>query len=59
MLYQVLDNFLGKEQPMLCNMVTFTLDLSGGQLTSLSLVDPKSYTLELAKPTGDEAPAIA
>ena len=49
-LYQIVDDYLGKQEPMLCNSVTFTLDTDGGQLTSLAFVDQKAYSLELAKP---------
>ena len=49
-LYQIVDDYLGKSEPMLCNSVTFTLDVSGGELTSLAFVDEKAYSLELAKP---------
>ncbi len=49
-LYQVIDDYLGKSEPMLCNSVTFTLDIDGGELTSLAFVDQKAYSLELGKP---------
>ena len=49
-LYQIVDDYLGKSEPMLCNSVTFTLDVQGGELTSLSFVDEKAYSLDLAKP---------
>lgn len=49
-LYQIIDDYLGKSEPMLCNSVTFTLDINGGELTSLSFVDQKAYSLDLAKP---------
>jgi len=49
-LYQIVDDYLGKSEPMLCNSVTFTLDTLGGQLTSLAFVDEKAYSLKLEKP---------
>jgi len=49
-LYQIVDDYLGKSEPMLCNSVTFTLDTLGGELTSLAFVDEKAYSLDLAKP---------
>lgn len=49
-LYQIVDDYLGKSEPMLCNTVTFTLDVEGGELTSLGFVDEKAYSLDLAKP---------
>lgn len=49
-LHQIVDDYLGKSEPMLCNSVTFTLDNDGGELTSLSFVDQKAYSLDLEKP---------
>lgn len=49
-LYQIVDDYLGKSEPMLSNSVTFTLDVDGGQQTSIGFVDQKAYSLELAKP---------
>jgi len=49
-LYQIVDDYLGKSEPMLCNTVTFTLDTEGGEQTSLSFVDEKAYSLDLEKP---------
>ena len=58
-LYQIIDDYLGKSEPMLCNSVTFTLDLNGAELTSLSFVDQKSYSLSLSKPqTSKTAPLV-
>lgn len=49
-LYQIIDDYLGKSEPMLCNSVTFTLDAQGGELTSLSFVDQNAYSISLAEP---------
>lgn len=49
-LYQIVDDYLGKSEPMLSNSVIFTLDVNGGQQTSIGFVDQKAYSLELAKP---------
>jgi len=49
-IYQIVDDFLGKQEPMLCNLVTFTLDLDSGEQTALGFVDEKTYTLDLTKP---------
>ncbi len=49
-LNQIVDDYLGKSEPMLCNSVTFTLDVAGGEQTSLGFVDQKAYSLELTKP---------
>ena len=49
-LYQIIDDFLGKQEPMLCNTVTFTLDLVDGQRTTLGFVDARSYKLDLTEP---------
>jgi len=46
-IYQIVDDFIGKIEPMLCNSVTFTLDLDGGRSTSLGFVGQKAYTLDL------------
>ncbi len=46
-LYDIQDDNLGKREPMLCNSVTYSLDLSAGQITSLGFVDEKTYTLDL------------
>jgi len=53
-LYQITDDFLGKQEPMLCNSVTYTLDLVSGQQTALGFVDEKTYTLDLTKPKTSE-----
>ena len=53
-LYQITDDFLGKQEPMLCNSVTYTLDLISGQQTTLGFVDEKTYTLDLTKPKTSE-----
>lgn len=57
-LYQILDDYLGKSEPMLCNSVTFTLDVDGGQQTSLAFVDQNAYSLELEKPTTSKTAAL-
>lgn len=58
-LYQITDDFLGKQERMLCNSVTYTLDLISGQQTALGFVDEKTYTLDLNKPkTSDVASDI-
>lgn len=57
-LYQIVDDYLGKSEPMLCNSVTFTLDVDGGQLTSLSFVDEKAYSLDLEKPETSKTAAL-
>lgn len=57
-LYQIVDDYLGKSEPMLCNSVTFTLDGEAGETTSLSFVDQKAYSLELEKPTTSKTAAL-
>jgi len=44
-IYQIVDDFVGKIEPMLCNSVTFTFDLSSGRNTNLGFVGQKAYTL--------------
>ncbi len=46
-IYQITDDFIGKVEPMLCNSVTFTIDLEGGRQTTLGFVGQKAYTLIL------------
>ena len=58
-LYQIVDDYLGKSEPMLANSVTFTLDTDGGELTSMSFVDEKAYSVDLSKPkTSKTAPLV-
>lgn len=49
-LYQIVDDYLGKQEPMLCNSILFTLDAQGGEQTSLGFVDEKAYSLILDEP---------
>jgi prophage tail gpP-like protein len=44
-IYQIVDDFVGKIEPMLCNSVTFTFDESAGRDTSLGFVGKDAYTL--------------
>lgn len=46
-IYQIVDDFVGKVEPMLCNSVTFTYDANAGRETSLEFVGQKAYTLLL------------
>lgn len=46
-IYQIVDDFIGKVEPMLCNNITFTFDLQGGRQTALGFVGQKAYTLIL------------
>lgn len=48
--YPIIDDFLGKQEPMLLNSVTFTLDLQSGERTSLGFVNREAYSLQLEKP---------
>lgn len=52
--YQIIDDYLGKQERMLCNSVTYTLDLATGEQTSLGFVDENAYTLDLTKPSTSE-----
>lgn len=53
-LYQIVDDYLGKSEPMLANSTTFTLDLTNGRQTTIGFVDEKAYTLSLKKPNTSE-----
>lgn len=44
-IYQIVDDFVGKVEPMLCNSVTFTFDVDSGRNTNLGFVGQKAYTL--------------
>lgn len=57
-LYQIIDDYLGKVEPMLCNSITFTLDINSGEQTQLSFVDEQAYTLELTKPRTSETASL-
>ena len=46
-IYQIVNDQIGKIEPMLCNSITFTLDLDGGRSTQLGFVGQKAYTLDL------------
>ena len=44
-LYQIVDDYLGKSEPMLCNSITFTFDIDDGKKTSIGFVDESAYRL--------------
>jgi prophage tail gpP-like protein len=46
-LYQINDDFIGKNEPMLCNSVKYSLNNDDGRVTGLGFVGPNSYTLSL------------
>jgi prophage tail gpP-like protein len=55
-IYQIVDDFVGKIEPMLCNSVTFTFDVNNGRNTNLGFVGQKAYTLFLEPdPLAEEA----
>jgi prophage tail gpP-like protein len=59
-IYQIVDDFIGKVEPMLCNSVTFTFDLDGGRQTSLGFVGQTAYTSILEdSPIVEVAPDVA
>ena len=45
--YQIVDDFVGKIEPMLCNSVTFAFDAQNGSETALGFVSQNAYTLLL------------
>lgn len=45
--YQIVDDFIGKIEPMLCNSVSYTFDVEQGSETTLGFVGPNAYTLLL------------
>lgn len=46
-IYQITDDFVGKIEPMLCNSITFSFDVTSGRNTTLGFVGEKAYTLLL------------
>lgn len=44
-LYNVTDDFIGKNETMLCNSVTFSYDVSSGSTTALEFVGSNAYTV--------------
>lgn len=42
-IYQIVDDFIGKVEPMLCNSVLYSLDLESGSTTSLAFVGKDAY----------------
>lgn len=49
--YQIVDDFVGKIEPMLCNQITFSLSLDQGRITELGFVGQKAYTVFLENST--------
>ena len=45
--YQIVDDYVGKIEPMLCNSITFGFDVEEGRTTSLGFVGKDAYTLLL------------
>ena len=55
-IYQIVDDFVGKIEPMLCNAVTFSQDVQDGSATRLEFVGSNAYTLLLEPdPLAEEA----
>lgn len=46
--YQIVDDYIGKVEPMLCNSITFSYDLNSGSETALGFVRRNAYTLDLS-----------
>jgi prophage tail gpP-like protein len=53
-LYQIVDDFVGKIEPMLCNSVSFNFNNTTGSTTDLGFVGQKAYTLFLEEPDTSE-----
>jgi len=47
-IYQIVDEYVGKVDPMLCNQVSFSYDSKSGSETSLGFVRKNAYTLDLS-----------
>lgn len=50
----VLDDFAGINAEMLINTLTYSVDSSGGELTTISLVEQNAYNLQLREPVTQE-----
>lgn len=50
-LYQIVDDFLGKTEQMLCNSVSFNFDVATGSQTTLGFVGPNAYTKLITDPS--------
>lgn len=59
MLVDVFDEFAGITEIMLINSVTYSLDLSGGSITTMTLVDKNAYTLQLEEGAGNLGESFA
>lgn len=57
-IYLIIDDFVGKQEPMLLNSVTFTLDVQGGEQTSLAFVNKEAYSLGLEKPVTSQTAGL-
>jgi prophage tail gpP-like protein len=51
---QVVDEFCDINAKMLLNTVEFSLDTSGGSITTMGLVDSNAYTLDLSDPKSEK-----
>lgn len=59
-IYQVVDDFVGKVEPMLANMITFTFSIDSGSRTSISFVGRNAYTTFIAPdPYAQEADNVS
>lgn len=59
-LYQIVDDYVGKVEPMLCNSVSFTYDSNAGRNTTLGFVGEKAYTVFIEPdPLTEEANNVA
>lgn len=56
--YPIIDDFIGKQEPMLLNSVTFTLSVPSGEQTSLGFVNKEAYSLELEKPVTSQTAGL-
>lgn len=55
-IYQIVDDFVGKIEPMLCNAISFNQDVQDGSTTRLEFVGQNAYTLLLEPdPLAEEA----
>lgn len=58
-IYQIVDDYVGKTQQMLCNSILFSYDSDEGSNTSLGFVGKNAYTLFLSESKYEEVTNVA
>jgi len=58
-LYQIVDDYLGKSEPMLCNSIAFLFNAEEGKKTKLGFVDESAYKISLPDEEKPETSQVA